>query len=524
MAGLYGSVADTRTSLDFDERKLSFSVGRVVDTNDPAQMGRIRVYIPGLDHPGSKVGDLTWAIYCSPFAGHTHMPARGPEETYTAGPVAYGMFAIPKVGTDVIVGTINNDPNLRIWFGSLYGMFLTDTMPHGRYMFSETDAGELDGPLSSAEQPIQPLYGNQTTAYTRSTSVASNDGGAGLPPRKNFEWRVRGVDYQASALGTIQKNLPDQVVSHLADDQGVDFTEEDGTAFHQGNFTQGYAHSRIEPNAEYDTNLVATGVNYDPQTYSITTPGFHALAMDDRPENTRIRLRTTSGHQIILDDTNERIYISTVEGNNWIEMDQCGNIDVYAARRLSIHSAMDVNITCDGTFRVNAKQGIHLDSETEVRVTSKADTHIRSYGSTRVKSNDQTNLASGNDTNIQSSGNLNLQSSKNTNISTGNTAAWSSGSSLNLLANGNILQTGAEIHMNGPQAAAASPASPSGANDAYFTNRVPEHEPWGRIMMAQSSTDNNSNNKFTLELSYTDPKVNRYELGETIPRNPRWHR
>ncbi len=526
MPSPYGSISETNRSVDFDEYKISFSVGRVMDTNDPTQMGRVRVFVPGIDHPDSEVGDLPWAIYCSPFGGHTHVPPRGAEENYTGGPVAYGMFAVPKVGTDAIIGTLNSDPNLRVWFGSLYGMYLTNTMPHGRYMFnpSSPNAGEIDGPLSSAEQPIQPLYDNLTTAYTRTTAVASNDGGVGLPPRTNFEWRVRGVDYQAASLGLIQKNQPDQIVSSVADNRNINFTEEDGTAFHQGNFTQGYALSRIEPDAAYDTSLVETGINYDPQTYSITTPGFHAIAMDDRPENCRVRLRTSSGHQIILDDTNERIYISTVEGNNWIEMDQCGNIDVYAARRISLHSAMDINITCDGSFRVNAKQGIYLDSETEVRSTSKADTHIRAYGSTRIKSNNQTNIDAGGNINVQATGNLNLQSGSNTNIYTGGAGAWTTGSSLNFNISGNFLQTAAQIHMNGPQAATAGQAAASGAKDAYFTNRVPEHEPWGRIMMAKTATDNDSNNSFLLELPYTSPEVDRYELGETIPRNPRWHR
>lgn len=525
MASPYGVISDTNRSTDFDERKLTFSVGRVMDTNDPLQMGRVRVYVPGLDHPTTEVGEIPWSLYCSPFAGHTQVLPRGPEDNYTTGPVAYGMFAIPKVGTDVIVGTVNGDPNIRVWFGAIYGMYLSDTIPHGRYTFNDTtNPGQLDGPLSSTEQPIQPLYNNLTAAFTRTTSVASNDSGAGLPPRKNFEWRVRGADFQAAALGLIQKNQPDQVVSKLADDRQINFTEEDGTVFHQGNFTQGYAQSRIEPNATYDTSLVETGVNYDPQTYSFTTPGFHSMVMDDRPENCRMRFRTSSGHQIILDDTNERIYISTVEGNNWIEMDQSGNIDVYAARRVSIHSAMDVNITCDGSFRVNAKQGIHLDSETEVRVTSKADMHLRAYGSARIKANSDVNIASGSDTNVQSSGNLNLQSESDTNVNTGGTGAWTTGSSLNFNASGNILGTASQIHLNGPQAAEAATAAPSGTNDAYFTNRVPEHEPWGRIMMKSSATDNNQNNQFQLELNYTDPNVGRTELGQTITRNPRWHR
>ena len=526
MSSLYGAMDDL--SSDHDDKRLTISVGRIVDTNDPLQMGRVRVFIPGLDRDSLRVIEVPFAIYCSPMAGHQQIQSRGPEDNvYTSGPVAYGLFSIPKVGTDVLVGFLNGDPTLRFWFGALYGISLTGTLPHGRYTFNNPKSpvpGALDGPLSAAEQPIQPLYENLTTAYTRTTATASNDGGINLNPRKNFEWRVRGADYQAAALGNIQKNLSGQVISSLADDRNYKYTEEDGTLFKNGDYTQGYAKSRVEPKATYDESLVDGGENLDPQTYSWTTPGFSSISMDDRPENARIRLRTGSGHQIILDDTNERIYISTVEGNNWIEMDQSGNIDIYAARRVSIHSAMDVNITTDGTFRVNAKQGIHLDSEQEVRITSKQDTHIKSYSTLRAESSGDTNIQSGGDTNISTGKNLNASSTGNVNINAIGVGAWTTGSSLNLSAGSNILMTATEIDMNGATAATAAVAAVANASDAYFTNRVPEHEPWGRIMMAQGSTDNNSGNSFVLQLSYTDPNVGRVELGDTITRNSRWHR
>lgn len=527
MSSLYGAIDSANKSTDRDERKLTISVGRVVDTNDPMQMGRLRVYVAGLDRNIANVGDLPFAIYCSPFAGHQQVQSRGPEDgTYTTGPVAYGMFAIPKVGTDVLIAHLNGDPNYRIWFGALYGQLLSGTIPHGRYTFNNPDAaaGDLDGPLSAAEQPIEPLYGNQTSAYTRTTAVASNDGATSTTPRKNFEWRVRGADFQGAGLGNIQRNLPDQKVSKLTDDRNYDYTEEDGTKFHQGNFTQGYATSRIEPNATYDPNLVDGGQNLDPQTYSWTTPGFSSIAMDDRPENARMRLRTGSGHQILLDDTNERIYISTVEGNNWIEMDQSGNVDIYAARRVSIHAAMDVNITTEQTFRVYAKEGIHMTSEGEFRVTAANDFILKTGGNVQATAASDINVTSKGDTNIKAGGNLNLQSGGDSNINAGGQGAWSTGSSLNFLASAEMLLTSPDIELNGPQAASASNADTAQDNEAYFTNRVPEHEPWGRIMMDQGSTDNDSGNKFTLQLSYDSPQVGRLELSETITRNSRWHR
>jgi len=543
---LYGALDGANKSTDHDERKLTISVGRIVDTNDPMQMGRVRVYIAGLDRNFVNVGDLPFAIYSSPFAGHQQVQSRGPEDgVYTTGPVAYGMFNIPKVGTDVLVAHLNGDPSYRIWFGALYGLLLSGTIPHGRYSFNNpkaAEAGDLDGPLSATEDPIQPLYANQTSAYTRTTAIASNDGAIDTTPRKNFEWRVRGADFQAAGLGNIQKNIPSQKVSKLADDRNYVYTEEDGTEFHQGNFTQGYATSRIEPNATYDPNLVDGGQNLDPQTYSWTTPGFSSIAMDDRPENARIRLRTGTGHQIILDDTNERIYISTVEGNNWIEMDQSGNIDIYAARRVSIHSNMDVNITCDATFRVYAKEGIHLTSEGEVRITSgdvmqlksgndiltnaAGDINTQSTGNININSGGDLNQQSVGDTNINSGGDLNLESAIDTNIYTTNVGAWTTQISLNLSST-SVLIGGGNVDVNAASPAIANiaaSAATANAGTAYFTNRVPEHEPYGRIMMAQSATDNDSGNSFVLELDYDSPEVGRVELGEIIPRNSRWHR
>src|SRR5271157_2049924 len=486
---LYGAIGQSNVSVDQDHTRLAISVGRVVDTNDPMQMGRIRVYVPGLDSQTSKVGDLPFAIYCSPFAGHQQVPSRGPvDNTYTPGPVAYGMFNIPKVGTDVLIAHLNGDPSYRIWFGALYGVMLAGTLPHGRYTFNNPDAvsGALDGPLSANEQPIQPLYNNYTTAYTRTTAVASNDGGVDLPPRKNFEWRVRGADYQAAALGNIQKNLPTQKVANLTDDRNVVYTEEDGTEFHQGNWTQGYAISQIEPNATYSEALVDGGQNLDPQTYSWTTPGFNSIAMDDRPTNCRIRLRTGSGHQILLDDTNERIYISTVEGNNWIEMDQDGSVDIYAARRVSIHAEMDVNITAGGTFRVYASEGIHLSSGGEVRITANDDLSLNTTnGNVQIAGSGDVNIQPQGDININSSGTLNLQSAGDTNILTEGTGSWTATTTLNLSATASVIIGATTVDINGATPTEASPAGTATSNEAYYTNRVPEHEPWGRIMMAQ---------------------------------------
>lgn len=46
-------------------------IGIVRDNNDPMQMGRLRVFIPGYDSPDLKNDELTWCMMMSPFMGVT---------------------------------------------------------------------------------------------------------------------------------------------------------------------------------------------------------------------------------------------------------------------------------------------------------------------------------------------------------------------------------------------------------------------------------------------------------------------
>lgn len=449
------------------------SIGTVIDTNDPQQMGRLRVMVPSLgDNLEKKVSDFPWAMYVSPLAGTNFVGPRGNEDTHvTSGPVNYGMWNIPKIGAQVLVACIDGDPNLRIWLGCITPQWTPHTMPHGRYIH---DGDTPDGPLSSTEHPIQPLYDNLSEAF----------GG-----RDSFEFRSRGIDQQVANINN--EEVP-KVVSGTADDIGKTITLPDGTT---KIVTQGYTRSRIEPNVDTPNT---GGVNYDSQVYSWTTPGFHSISMNDLAENCRMRFRTTSGHQIILDDTNERIYIATAKGNNYIEMDQNGNIDIHSDRRISVHATKDINFETEGAFRVKAAKGIHMQTDMDFRVQATLNIHQKA----------------GNDIYSQAANNINGLA--------GSVVSLESGANTNIRAGGDIRETGTQIHMNSSSPNNADSADP--ANDAYLPNRVPRREStkWGRIMYV--NTDNDTGNVQTPEFAYTDESVGRVELGEKIPRGTHWQR
>lgn len=520
------------------------TVGTVVDTNDPQEQGRIKASCPLLgDLADKEIEDIPWALYMTPFGGSTGDLARGAnsELSTTTTDVAYGFWGRPKVGAQVIICCLDGNPMFRVCIGCVYAPFTPHTMPHGRFTIQDssvldgTGSQKPDGPYSSQEGVILPTYNNFQSAFNQ--NIANSK-----------EWQTRVADYTVSALDP--RNV-EQVYSRLADDKDIAY---DGTSFKQG-----YA---IDRNILGKTTSPITGKVYDSQTYSFSTPGFHAMSMDDREENCRMRFRTTSGHQIILDDTNERIYISTAKGENWVEMDQNGNIDIHSERRVSIHAAKDINFTTEETFRVHATKGIHLYSGDETRIHSIKDIHIRteqnirqhaaqtvkvqsdtdmhilsgatlnttSSSDTNIKAGANLNSQSASDFNVKADSNLNLESGSNLNTKAGSNINIEAASDMNLMAGTQILETALSIHLNGPPASpaasAASAAQAAAASEyqAFWTNRVPGHENWGRIMMNSGSTDGNSGNSHVLQLGYLDSQVGKLELTDTITRGPHWRR
>jgi len=459
---LHDIIKNRSISTEFKE----ITIGEVVDTNDPQQMGRIRVACPFFgDLENDPISDIPWATYVSPLAGTTFSPERGRGGDQTAGQVAYGMFNIPKIGSSVLIACIDADPKFRIWLGCVHDQFMNHTLPHGRYSYRTENTPE--GPFSSSEDKIQPLYDSQTEAFSGGSAEA----------RKSFEFRTRAADVSVAGLNREFVNIKESTISKLSDDVDVPY----GTNVAGGEYlnTQGYHESRI---AGKLVDAVTDDVVYDPQTYSWTTPGFHSLSMQDNAENCRIRFRTTHGHQIIMDDTNERIYISTAGGKTWIEMDEVGNIDIYGERSISVHAKKDINYTAGENFNITAKN-IQMTAE-DIKVKSTGDVTVNATGDV---------LMSGTALNLTSSADILL----------------TAGAVLNLLAGGNILNTGAEVHLNGPPATAATTG-----DDATGVSRKPDHEPWARTMLVDGEP----------EFGYDDDNVGRVENGEPLTRNKLWHR
>lgn len=484
------------------KEQIGMTFGIVVSTNDPLQMGRLRVACPAYNDNTDINSEtyneeyIPWATYCSPFAGSVSGMARGPEKDRSEGVTSYGIWAIPKRGTKVLVTCVDGNPNIRVWMGCVYDLNRTNLLPGGRYI---VDGDDNNGPLTESEQPIQPLYDNQTNAFKT---------------RSGFEWQTRGADYQASSNTPVDIKSTQSEVADTFGDTILTEVSKDGS-LKPRTMIQGYG---FETAKGKETLLIN-------QTFSWTSPGLHTIIQDDRPENCRMKLRTTTGHQIILDDTNERIFVSTHKGNSWIEMDSNGNVDVYADRYLNFHSKKTMNFTSDESIRMRAKNGIHFLSDTNISLHSGETFNLAC--SSFVLNSETIDMKASTDLILDATTSLTVNSA-----------------SIGIGAGASVIGlTGASVLLTGSLGFNASPgplATPSTAviEYAYSTNRVPfkfdstNTKTWSRGMLDSSQTDKDSSNLDVdymsyscFEFPYDSDKVGHIELGEDLPkRGTHWRR
>lgn len=224
------------------------------------------------------------------------------------------------------------------------------------------------------------------------------------------------------------------------------------------------------------------------------TPGGHSLVLDDgtvsfkegtnfvpdkkreEGKNKLLRLRSSNGAQIVMNDSANMIYIINQTGTAWVELDAAGNIDVFSNKNISMHAADTINFYAGAEFNVDAE-----------------DINIRARGSNGIKmeaTTDQIQLHAKDDIKITAKRDMHLRAGPHMRL------------------------TADLIDLNGPPAVAATKptASALSVNTSVkesINSRVPEAEPW-KGHQAQDS-------KIAAQAKShpIDPDVDDYNLGSS---------
>jgi hypothetical protein len=101
-------------------------------------------------------------------------------------------------------------------------------------------------------------------------------------------------------------------------------------------------------------------------TDNVTRRTGHTFVMDDGAvdgTNQLTRLRTSSGHQLLMHDTDGIVYIANGTGNAWIEMNRDGRIDLYSG-------VGGINMRTQGDFNLHSDANINMHAGGQIRMSS----------------------------------------------------------------------------------------------------------------------------------------------------------
>ena len=176
-----------------------------------------------------------------------------------------------------------------------------------------------------------------------------------------------------------------------------------------------------------------------PECFNFNTPGGTQFIMDDKEGSAMVRIRTKSGVQLLISETEGHIYAITKDGKSWIELNNDGNVDIYSGLSVNIRALQNLNFTADQSIRLKTAEmsleanNILIKSVQKLQLTSSTDLFLSG----------QDNI------NILSLGNLKMSSWSSMDIKSGS-ALKISASTIDQNSEGAFKITGASVDIKGP--------------------------------------------------------------------------
>lgn len=445
-------------------------LAEVTNHLDPTYMGSVEVaLLKGIPNSIANQSDTYIVKYLSPFYGVTSVRFEGNDAgKFDDAQKSYGFWAIPPdVGTVVMVMFIDGDPNQGYWFGCVQDVFQNHMVP-----------------------------GIAASKQTNMTEDQKRKYGTEYLPVSEFNKRSQKLENPNPE--TIRK--PVHPFADRLMQQGLLLDNVRGVTSSSARREVPSAVFGISTPGPVDTSAGAKqgtiGYAGDVKQLPVSRLGGSQFVMDDgdlNGQNELVRIRTRTGHQILLHNSHDLIYIANSKGTAWIEMTSNGKLDIYAEDSVSIHTKNDFNFRADRDIHLEAGRHIHMralgDFEANITghyyliVDDEAKIAIRNDKHETVGQTSRLTVGAGLHAEAQ---NVFLTSAGDTHVGSG----------------GNYYETASQIHMNGPGALAAqSSETPdrltiynlpnrefnSGwANSNFYKStsiksimqRVPTHEPW----------------------------------------------
>ncbi len=411
-------------------------LAEVTNLLDPTYMGGLEVSLIKTLQSSIDSQEGTYVVrHLNPFYGVTSARYEGNNSSnFNDVQKSYGMwFVPPDVGTTVMVIFIDGDPNQGYWMGCVADQFQNHMVPGIAASQSTAMTQEQKDRYGTSYLPVAEFLKN-----TQTLNVPNVDRIA--KPVHPFADRlvqqgllldtVRGVTSSSA-----RREVPSQVFG-ISTPGPLDNSPGARTG------TIGYEEKKQAP---------------------VSRLGGSTFVMDDgdiNGQNELVRIRTRTGHQILLHTSQDLIYIANSKGSAWIELTSGGKIDMYAADSVSIHTEADFNFRADRDVNIEAGRNINMRAvkNMETNVAGFYNLIVDDYAKIAVRNDYHHTVGENARFTVASDYHLNvgkdiLQAASSTvNLIGGSGVKMGSGGTFSIDSNGDVIMVGSAVHMNGPAA------------------------------------------------------------------------
>lgn len=357
-------------------------IGTVIEHVKGTRMGQLKVSIPQFQGTATTNTDYQTVSYASPFYGKTFgtdTQNLGNDEIQSG--QSYGMWMVPPdIGSKVLCIFVDGDRDQGYWFACVYDGPSHHMVPGNGRAVGGLDKTKIPNYLNS---DVYSTSNIPVTEYSTKEATAFDPDGLTNTPRYAHPYQTKvlmnqGLD-RDFARGAISSSSMREVPSNV----------------------YGISTPGRRPGGAQSANPDIT----------VFRKGGHSFVMDDGDADGKdqlIRLRTTNGHQVLLNDSENLLYISSASGAHWIEFSNNGQMNIYAYGGFNVrtqgvmnfHSDSLINFqapaikmnasggdkgnalqfSSDGNFVVSALMGATVKTDGMLSLTSEAATYIAGGG------------------------------------------------------------------------------------------------------------------------------------------------
>lgn len=389
----------------------------------------------GSSNIGRRTGQLMAVRYVSPFYGVTPADGLNDNDGYQNSQKSYGFWAVPPdFGTRVLVIFAESSGPYGYWIGCIQDANMNFMTPGGGSASTILTTDETPESLQGKKLPVgeynklieqgervnptlfEKPYNKDFTEVLEVQGLLGDEirGTTTSSARREIPSMVFGI----STPGPLDKRKghPKAKYGAAEEEAEIPFNRLGGSSF-------------VMDDGD-DKFVRATHAEDGPPIYLNREAGEQG-GDETIPQNELMRFRTRTGHQILMHNSEDLIYIANSRGTAWLEFTSDGKIDIYAYDSISLHTDNDFNLSAERDINMEAGRNVNINASARWSDYNEIE-QDSSSGTVRIEGAFNTDLFSGR--------HFKFQTEENFEILSNSDIMFTAKKNLHFLSEGNIFE------------------------------------------------------------------------------------